>query len=165
TNSWKKSMAAREIYRALRAAEGQPLDVASRYSPIPRYQAAFRNTPSFAEFEELAGLLRDKLQGRPVELVLPTPDDPMSDPELLYFFGGFRSVSGITSPRGSIWTKADREAWITKVLRAKNACVFFDSRSLDSPLFRAWNDATRNGAVSSEPIAGRRSYGVLSCKA
>ena len=154
----------REIYRALRAAEGQPLDTASRYSPIPRYQAAFRNAPSFAELEELAGLLRDKLQGRPVELILPTPDDPMSDPELLYFFGGFRSVSGITSPRGSIWTKADRDAWIAKVLKAKNACVFFDSRSVDSPLYRAWNDATRNGRVSNEPIVGRRPYGVLSCK-
>ena len=121
-------MAAREIFRALHVAEGQPLDAVSRYSPIPRYQAAFRNTPSFAELEELAGLLRDKLQGRPVELILPTPDDPMSDPELLYFFGGFRSVSGITSPRGSIWTKSDRDAWIAKVVGAKNACVFFDSR-------------------------------------
>lgn len=163
-NTWKASMAAREVYRALGAAEGQPLDTASRYSPIPRYQAAFRNTPSFAELEELAGLLRDKLQGRPVELILPTPDDPMNDPELLYFFGGFRSISGITSPRGSLWTKADRDAWIAKVLKAKNACVFFDSRSLDGPLFRAWTDAARNGAVSNEPIVGRRPYGVLSCK-
>ena len=121
--------------------------------------------PSFADLDELAGLLHDKLKGRPVELVLPTPDDPMNDPELLYFFGGFRSVSGITSPRSLIWTKADRDAWIAKVLGAKNACVFFDSRSLDSPVFRAWNDTTRNGAVTKEPIAGRRPYGVLSCKA
>lgn len=163
-NVWTESRAAREVYRALGAAEGQPLDIASRYSSIPRYQAAFRNAPSFAELEELARLLRDKLQGRPVELILPTPDDPMNDPELLYFFGGFRSVSGITSPRGSIWTKADRDAWIAKVVKAKNACVFFDSRSLDSPLFRAWNDPTRNGVVSNEPIASRRQYGVLSCK-
>lgn len=163
--AWKESMAAREIYHALRAAEGQPLDAASRYSPIPRYQAAFRNTPSFAELEELARLLHDKLKGRPVELVLPTPDDPMNDADLLYFFGGFRSISGITSPRSLVWTKADREAWIARVLGAKNACVFFDSRSLDSPLFRAWNDTTRNGAVSNEPIVGRRKYGVLSCKA
>lgn len=164
-NAWKNSMAARDVYRGLRAAEGQPLDVASRYSPIARYQAAFRNTSSFAELEELTSLLRDKLQGRPVELVLPTPDDPMSDPELLYFFGGFRSVSGITSPRGSIWTKADREAWIAKVLGAKNACVFFDSRSLDGPLFHAWNEAAKASAVVTQPIEGRRSYGVLSCKA
>ncbi|MBY0322219.1 MAG: hypothetical protein K2X72_26095 [Reyranella sp.] len=162
--AWKESMAAREIYRALRAAEGQPLDAASRYSPIPRYQAAFRNTPSFAELEELARLLHDKLKGRPVELVLPTPDDPMNDADLLYFFGGFRSISGITSPRSLVWTKADREAWIARVLGAKNACVFFDSRSLDSPLFKAWNDTTRNGAVSNEPVVGRREYGVLSCK-
>lgn len=163
--AWKDSMAAREIYRALNAADSQPRDAAARYSPIPRYQAAFRNTPSFAELEELAGLLRDKLKGRRVELVLPTPDDPMNDPELLYFFGGFRSVSGITSPRSLVWTKADREAWIAKVLGAKNACVFFDTQALDSPLFRAWNDVARNGAVSNEPIAGRRPYGVLSCKA
>ncbi len=164
-DTWKNSRAASEVYRALSAAKGQPLDAAARYSPIPRYQTAFRNTPSFAELEELAGLLRDKLQGRPVELVLPATEDPMNDPELLYFFGGFRSVSGITSPRSLIWTKADRDAWIAKVLGAKNACVFFDSRSLDSPLFRAWSDTTRNGVVSDEPIVGRRQYGVLSCKA
>ena len=54
-DAWKNSMAARDVYRALRAAEGQPLDTASRYSPIPRYQAAFRNMPAFAELEELAG--------------------------------------------------------------------------------------------------------------
>ncbi len=163
-SAWKDSMAAREIYRALIAAEDRPLDVASRYSPIPRYQMAFRNAPAFADMEELARLLGDKLQGRPVELVLPTLDDPMADPELLYFFGGFRSVSGITSPRGSIWTRADRDAWIAKVLKAKNACVFFDSRMVDSPLFRAWNDATGNGPVSNQPIVGRRDYGTLSCK-
>ena len=163
--AWNDSMAAREVYRALSAAEGQPLDIASRYSPIPRYQAAFRNAPAFADMEELSRLLGERLQGRRVELVLPTPDDPMGDPELLYFFGGFRSVSGITSPRGSIWTRADREAWIASILKAKDACVFFDSRSVDSPLFRAWNDATRNGPVSNEPIVGRRDYGTLSCKA
>jgi hypothetical protein len=73
-------------------------------------------------------------------------------------------VSGITSPRGSIWTKADREAWIDRVLRSRNACVFFDEKSVDSGLFRAWNDATRNGPVTGEPIIGRRRYGVLSCK-
>lgn len=162
--AWKDSVAAREVYRALVAAEGQPLDVASRYSPLPRYQAAFRNAPTFADMDELARLLGDKLRGRRVELVLPTLDDPMADPELLYFFGGFRSVSGITSPRGSIWTKADREAWIDRILKAKDGCVFFDSRSVDSPLFRAWNDATRNGPVSDEPIVGRREYGILSCK-
>ncbi len=32
-------------------------------------------------------------------------------------------------------------------------------------LFHAWNDTTRNGVVSNEPIVGRRQYGVLSCKA
>jgi hypothetical protein len=74
-------------------------------------------------------------------------------------------VSGITSPRGSIWTKSDRDAWIAKVLKAKNACVFFDPRSLDSPLFRAWNDATKAGAIVTQPIEGRRAYGLLSCKA
>ena len=163
-NAWTDSMAARGVYRELGAADGRRLDMASRYSPIPRYQAAFRATPAFADMEELARLLGEKLQGRPVELVLPTLDDPMADPELLYFFGGLRSVSGITSPRGSIWTRADRDAWIARILKAKDACVFFDARAVDSPLFRAWNDATRNGPVSNEPIAGRREYGILSCK-
>ena len=162
-SAWADSMAAREIYRELGSAAGRPLDVASRYSPIARYQAAFRNAPAFADMEELAWLLGDKLQGRRVELVLPTLDDPMADPELLYFFGGFRSVSGITSPRGSIWTKADRDAWIARILKAKDACVFFDLRSVDSPLFRAWTDPARNVPVRNEPIIGHRPYGILSC--
>lgn len=164
-DAWRNSVAAREVYRALHAARGQPLDTVSRYSPIARHQAAFRDMPSFAELEELAGLLRDRLKGRPVELVLPVAKDPMNGPELLYFFGGFRSVSGMTSPRSLVWTKADRDAWIAKVLGARNACVFFDPQSLDGPLFHAWNDTTRNGVVSNEPIVGRRQYGVLSCKA
>ena len=146
----RPAIAWRDSWRRARSiAPSVPPGAAARHRVAlfanPRYQAAFRNTPSFAELEELAGLLRDKLQGRPVELVLPTPDDPMSDPELLYFFGGFRSVSGITSPRGSIWTKSNRDAWIAKVLGAKNACVSSNSRSLDGPLFRAWNDAKERG--------------------
>lgn len=161
----KDSAAALDVYRALRAAADRPLDIVSRYSPIPRYQAAFRDRPAFGELEELSNLLHEKLRGRPVELVLPTPDDPMNDPELLYFFGGFRSITGITSPRGSLWLKTDEEAWIDRILRSRNACVFFDARMLDSRLFRAWNDVTRNGEVTNEPIAGKRSYGVLSCKA
>jgi hypothetical protein len=160
----RDSAAALDVYRALLAARDRPLDVAARYSPIPRYQAAFRNHPSFAELQELAGLLRERLHGRPVELVLPTPDDPMTDPELLYFFGGLRSITGITSPRGSLWLRSDEDAWIDRILASRNACVFFDSRSLDGRLYRAWTDAARNGAVTTEPIAGRRAYGVLSCK-
>ena len=64
-DAWKNSMAARDVYRALRAAEGQPLDIASRYSPIPRYQAAFRNTPAFAELEELARAAQRQAAGTP----------------------------------------------------------------------------------------------------
>jgi hypothetical protein len=37
-------------------------------------------------------------------------------------------------------------------------------RSLDGPLFRAWNDAAKAGAVVTQPIDGRRPYSVLSCK-
>lgn len=158
------STTAVDVYRALRAARDQPLDVASRYSPIAEYQAAFRDRPSFTELEELSRLLHEKLRGRRVELVLPTPDDPMNDPELLYFFGGFRSITGVTSPRGSLWLRSDEDAWIDRILRSRNTCVFFDTRSLDSRLFRAWNDAARNGAVTKEPIEGSRSYGVLSCR-
>jgi hypothetical protein len=161
----RDTMAAVDVYRALRAASNQPLDIVSRYSPITQYQTAFRDRPDFAELQELANLLREKLHGRPVELVLPTPDDPMNDPELLYFFGGFRSITGVTSPRGSLWPKSDEEAWIDRILRSRNACVFFDEKSVGGRLFQAWNDAVRNGPVTSEPIVGRRPNGVLSCKA
>lgn len=156
--------AALDVYRALRAGRDRPLDPLSRYSPLPQHQAAFGDRPAFAELQELAGLLHARLRGRRVELVLPTPDDPMNDPELLYYFGGLRSVTGITSPRGSIWLRSDEDAWIDALLKARDACVFFDARRLDGRLYRAWNDVARNGPVTSEPIVGRRDYGVLSCK-
>ena len=43
--------------------------------------------------------------------------------------------------------------------------MFFDSRSLDSPLFRAWNDAAKAGAVVNPADRGQAAYGLLSCKA
>ncbi len=59
----------------------------------------------------------------------------MNDPELLYFFGGFRSVSGITSPRGMHLDEVPTAMpGSHKVLKARNACVFFDPRSLDGPV-------------------------------
>ncbi|MBM3647485.1 MAG: hypothetical protein FJX11_06805 [Alphaproteobacteria bacterium] len=164
-DAWSDGRAALAVYRTLQDAKDRPLDPAARYSPVPDLQAAFRRHPSFAELEELSRLLHDRLGGRPVELVLPTPDDPMGDPELLYFFGGFRSVSGITSPRGSLWLKRDEEDWIAKLLKAPTACVFFDTRSLGSRLYRAWTDATKgDAAVVTRPIVGRRDYGILSCR-
>jgi hypothetical protein len=159
------SAAVLDVYHALRSARDLPASVTSRYSPIPQYQAAFRNHESFGELEELVGLLRDRLQGRPVELVFPRLDDLTIYPELLYFFGEFRSVSGITSKASTVWLKSDEDAWIAKVLASGMACVFFDSRTLDGRLFEAWQrSATDPAGVVTQPIVGQRDYGVLSCK-
>ena len=124
--AWRDSAAVLDIYRALWSARDQPSGIASRYSPIPQYQVAFRNHKAYGELEELVGLLRDRLQGRPVELVFPAFDGLALYPELLYFFGEFRSVSGITAKESSVWLKSDDDAWIAKVLASRTACVFFD---------------------------------------
>ena len=62
--------------------------------------------------------------------------------------------------------KADEDAWIAKVLASGTACVFFDSRSLYSRMFEAWKQSAKDpAAVVTQPIVGKRDYGVLSCKA
>ena len=156
--------AAARVVRTL-AEAGPPRDMAARYTPLARDQAAFRALPSFVDMEDLAALLHDALKGRRVELVLPTPDDPMTDPELLYFFGGLRSVTGITSPRGSLWLKADEAAWVERILKDKDACVFIDARSQGSALHKAWMEAVEKGMpVDTRTIAGKRVYGTLSCR-
>ena len=163
--AWRESAAVLDVYRALWNARNQPSDIASRYSPIPQYQAAFRNHRAYGELEELVGLLRDRLQGRPVELVFPAFDGLALYPELLYFFGEFRSISGITAKESSVWLKSDEDAWIAKVLASGTACVFFDSRSLYSRMFEAWKQSVKDPAsVGTQPIVGKRDYGVLSCK-
>jgi hypothetical protein len=164
--AWRDSAAVLDVYRALWSARDQPSGIASRYSPIPQYQVAFRNHKVFGELEELVGLLRDRLQGRPVELVFPMFDGLLIYPELLYFFGEFRSISGIAAKESSVWLKSDEDAWIARVLASGTACVFFDSRSLYSRLFQAWQNSAKDpAAIVTQPIVGRRNYGVLSCKA
>ena len=153
--AWRDSAAALDVYRELRRVKEQPADPAARYSPIPKYQVAFRNHPYCDELQELAGLLRDRLQGRPVELVFPRLDDPTTDAELLYFFGAFRSVSGITSQRSSIWLRSDEDAWIDKVLKAKEACVFFDFATDGRPAVRRL-DPTGESARRGRHAADRR---------
>ena len=161
--AWRETTAILDVYRALWSARDQPSDIASRYSPIPQDQVAFRNYKAFGELEELVGLLRERLQGRPVELVFPAFDGLALYPELLYFFGEFRSVSGITAKESSVWLKSDEDAWIAKVLTSGKACVFFDSRSLYSRMFEAWKRLDP-ATVVTQPIVGKRNYGVLSCK-
>jgi hypothetical protein len=164
--AWSASMAAVDIYRELRNAGDQSSGPAARYSPIAKYQVAFRTHEDFGELAELSGLLHDRLHGRSVELVFPKLDDLVTDPEVLYFFGDFRSVSGITSQKGSIWLKSDEDAWIDKILKAKEACVFFDARYPDGRVHEAWNELVKKdpAAIVTQPIIGKRNYGVLSCR-
>ena len=163
-NVWKDSVATLEIYRELRSYKDQPTDLAARYSPIPRYQAAFRGDRDFGEAQELFGLLHDRLRGRPVELGFYKIDDLVAHPDSFYFLGGFRSVSGITSPKNSIWLKSEEDAWIRKLASAQAACIFFEP-DLKGKLFEAWMRSARPpGTIVLEPIVGRRVYGVLACK-
>lgn len=163
-STWRDTMEALEVYRELRSYRGQEPDLAARYSPIPKYQAAFRNHPNFADAQELFELLRDRLRGRRVEMGFHKLDDLIGQPDTFYFFGGFRSVSGITSPMTSIWLRSDEDAWIAKLANAHGACILFEADS-KSRLFETWMKSARlPETIVVEPIAGRRVYGILTCK-
>ncbi len=162
--TWRDTVATVELYRELRSNRGQVADLASLYSPIPRYQTAFRNHPDFAEAEEFFRLLRERLRGRPVELGSYKFDDLIAHPDSSYFFGGLRSLSGITSPKNSLWLRSEQEAWIRKVASARSGCLFFDANS-NKALVDAWmKSVTPPAKMAIEPITGKRDYGTLACK-
>lgn len=162
--SWSRTIAAGETYRELRSHRWQPSDLASRYSPIPRFQAGLRSHPNFPEVQELFGLLHDRLGGRRLELGFRKLDDLVGQPDSFYFFGGLRSVSGITSPMTSIWMRSDEDAWIARVAAAPEACVFFEPDP-KGRLFEAFMKSAAPGTITIEVIEGKRVYGVLACKA
>lgn len=159
---WRDTGTAGEVYAELWAYKGQSADLAARYSPIPAYQAPFRRHRDYAEVEELFGLLRDKLRGRPVELTFHTIDELIPHPDAFYFYSGLRSVSGITLD--ALWLRSEEIAWIDKVVGATNACIFYGPTSRPG-IVDAWKDSARSrGTVTTEPIAGTRLFGFLSCR-
>lgn len=162
--AWVDSGKALQTYHDLRNLRQETPDLAARYSPIATFQGAFRNHRDFDEAKELFGLLHDRLRGRRLELGLDRLNELIDNPEAFYFFGGFRSVSGMTSPTGSIWLRSEEKAWIDKVVSAGAACVFFGPNG-DSRLLAAWQKSVRPlDKVVTEPIQGKRLYGILSCK-
>ena len=159
---WRDSVAVRAIYDELWAFRDRSADLAARYSPIPRYQTAFRNHRDYAETEEVFALLRNKLRGRSIELTFYSINGLVTNPDAFYFYGGFRSVSGITLD--ALWLKSEENAWIREVVDSPHACIFFGPNSRGG-MVEAWNAAARpQDAVVTEPIVGRRAYGFLSCK-
>lgn len=162
--AWSDSTEVLRTYDTLRASRDKGSDLATRYSPLPRFQPAFRNHRDFGETRELFELLRDRLQGRQVEIGFHKLNELIDHREVFYFFGGFRSISGLTSPTSSIWLRSEENAWIDKVVNTRAACVFFEPNG-DSKLLAAWQKSVRPpDKVVSEPIAGKRLYGILSCK-
>lgn len=151
-------------YRELRSFRGQVPDFAARYSPIERHQAAFTNHPDYEEASELFDLLKARLQGRRVEMGFHRFDDLIGQPDSFYFFGGFRSVSGVTSPMTSIWLRSEETAWIRKLSVLPGACIFFEPDA-KSRLVEAWMKSTRQKErITVEEIRGMRLYGTLACK-
>ncbi|TAJ91975.1 MAG: hypothetical protein EPO10_15460 [Reyranella sp.] len=162
---WRESAAVLDLYTELRSHRGEVSDLAGLYSPLPRVQAAFRNHPDFAEVEEFFGLLRDRLGGRPVELGAYRFDDLVAHPDTFYFLGGVRSLSGITSPKNSLWLRSEQEARIGRIAGMGRGCLFFASDS-NRLLVDAWMRSVKPPqTMTVEPIAGRRDYGTLACKA
>lgn len=161
---WRDSVAALKLYDELRSHRTDVSDLVGLYSPLPRAQAAFRNHPNFAEAEEFFGQLRDRLKGRPVELGFYRLDDLVAHPDTFYFLGGLRSLSGITSPKNSLWLRSEQEAWIARVAGMHSGCLFFDTHS-NKQLVEAWMRSVKPPqTMVIEPISGRRDYGTLGCK-
>lgn len=160
----RESAAVLDLYGELRSHRGEVPDFASLYSPLPRFQAAFRTHPDFAEAEEFFRLLRDRLQGRSVELGSYKFDDLVAHPDTAYFLGGLRSVSGITSPKNSLWLRSEQQDWISRIASARSGCLFFDAQS-NKQLVEAWMRSVKPPqTMVTEPITGRREYGILACK-
>ena len=152
------------IYAELLKFKDQSSDLASRYSPIPRFQPPFRNHPDYADTQELFGLLHDRLRGRRLELGFHKLNGLIPHAELFYFFGKFRSISGITSSTVSIWLRSEEDAWVDRVVGSETACVFFEPVPAGR-LFEAWQKSVQPlSSVVTEPIVGRKNYGVLSCR-
>jgi hypothetical protein len=161
---WRDSQAVFDLYDELRSHRRDVPDLAGLYSPVPRVQAAFRNHPDFAEAEEFFGLLRDRLKGRRVELGSYRFDDLVAHPDTAYFLGGLRSLSGITSPKNSLWLRSEQEAWIARVASTRSGCLFFNASS-NKQLVDAWMRSTKPPqTMDILTITGRRAYGILACK-
>ncbi|TAJ25785.1 MAG: hypothetical protein EPO67_20110 [Reyranella sp.] len=161
---WGDTVAARDIYRELRGHRTQAPDLASRYSPIARFQAGFVDHRDFPEAKDLFEQLDARLKGRRIEKGLHRFDNLVGQPDVFYFFGGLRSVSGITSPMTSIWMRSDEDAWIAKVVAAPEACVFF-AAGPTGRLYDAFMKSAAPGTrIVSETLAGGRVYGTLACK-
>ncbi|MFN4014651.1 MAG: hypothetical protein ACK4JB_04920 [Reyranella sp.] len=160
----RDSSAIFDLYVELRGHRGERPDTAGLYSPLARVQAPFRNHPDYAEVEEYFRLLRERLQGRPVELGSYRFDDLVAHPDTAYFLGGLRSLSGITSPKNSLWLRSEQDSWIARVAGMTSGCLFFDANSNRS-LVDAWMQSVKPPQIMNiEPITGRREYGILACK-
>ena len=160
----RDSQIALDTYAELLKFKNQSSGLAARYSPIPRLQPPFRNHRDYGDTQELFALLHDKLRGRQMELGFFKLNELIPHAELFYFFGQFRSVSGITSSMVSIWLRSEQDAWIDKVIGSKAACVFFEPTP-GGRLFEAWKKSVLPlGNVVTEPIVGQKNYGTLSCR-
>lgn len=153
---WHDSVRAMATYENLRQARGQPWDFVARYSPLPEYQLAFRKQADFAVTEELFSQVHAAAKGRPVELSFYRLNALISSPELFYFYGGIRSISGIVSPMITLWLRSDEEAWITRVAGAERGCLLVVHTPKDR-LTAAWG--TR--ATADQPLSAST---TLSCR-
>jgi hypothetical protein len=140
------------------------LSFVDRYSPLHSLQHGLQNQDGFSEAEEFFDILSRMLSGRPVEIdsffIL---NKLLDSPEKIYFFGGYRSVSGITAPVANLWLKSQESAWIKQVVSARTGCVLFDSVP-SGRLYEAWMNAAASEKLSVAMVEGTRRYGVLSCK-
>lgn len=163
-DAWGDTVAAHDIYRELRSHRGRAPDLVSRYSPVARFQEGFVNHPDFPEVRDLLAQLGTRLEGRWIEKGLHRFDELMGQPDVFYFLGGFRSVSGITSPMTSLWLRSDEDAWIAKVIASPEACVFF-ATGPKGRLYDAFMKSAAPGTrIVSETLAGSRIYGELACR-
>jgi hypothetical protein len=153
-------------YAGLFSADDRRQDLAERYSPLGRFQTALRSHADYEESREFFELLHERLKGRRLEVGFYRAFNGLiQGPEAFYFFGGFRSISGMTSPHTGIWLRSEERAWIDRVARA-SGCVFFGMTQREQqPLLEAWKAAAaRTPGTTTDEIAGRRLYGTLACK-
>jgi hypothetical protein len=161
---WNDSRKAVALFEQLRQSKGLPDNLVNRYSPLSQYQTALRQRADFDESQELVTLLHNDLQGRRLELSFYRVNALLESPELFYFYGAIRSISGITSPMTTLWLRSEEEAWIHRVAAASSGCVLL-AVDRKGGLAKAWQASMlKQGSLIETPIVGSRAYGTLACK-
>jgi hypothetical protein len=116
----------------------------NRHSPIPAHQDWLKARKEFPQVVKFIAELRTELRGRRMEHAGVRIFG--YDPELVYFYAGARSISGMSSQSTTMYLQSEETAWIQKVIERSRdgGCLLMSDPPWDPPwgrLDKSWIDA------------------------